>query len=368
MTISVDRLAALTEAAATVIEETDLPVVLQRAVTVAATMTGARYAALGIVGSHGGLVEFVHEGIDQETVDLIGRLPEGHGVLGTVIREARTIILAHLADHPDAIGFPEHHPTMDSFLGVPVRVAGTVFGNLYLTEKRGGFSDDDARIIEAVAAIAGSAVSNARLHARLRQLALAEERERIARDVHDSVIQNLFAIGLTLQGLAPRVGTLYQEHVNELVDRIDGAIDELRRLIFGLRQLPQADVTTRLERMLDELGHPPTVHLTVRSATIEMDSERLADLIIMIKEATANALRHAGAARIDIALEELDHHVVASVTDDGKGFDQEAQAERAGRSGMGLANLRSRVLRLNGHVTIASQLGAGTTVEIVVPI
>ena len=367
--ISVDRLAALTEAAATVIEETDLAIVLQRAVTIAATMTGARYAALGIVGRHGGLIEFVHEGIDEETVELIGHLPEGHGVLGTVIREARTIILEHLAQHPDAVGFPEHHPPMDSFLGVPVRVAGDVFGNLYLTEKPGGFREDDARIIEAVAAIAGSAVSNVRLHARLRQLALVDERERIARDVHDSVIQNLFAIGLTLQGLALRVGQGYEGQVNDLVDRIDGAIDELRRLIFGLRQPAYADVGTWLEKMLDDLGRPSQIHLLVRSPAVQIDPDRLVDLVTMTKEAIANALRHAGAERIDVTVEGVDRHLVATITDDGVGFDQETTSGNGPPgSGMGLANLRSRALRLNGHLTISSTPGSGTTVEIVVPI
>jgi signal transduction histidine kinase len=366
MPVPLDRLAALSEAAASVIEETDLEVVLQRAVSMAASVTGARYAALGIVGTHGGLIEFVHEGVDQETVDLIGHLPEGHGVLGTVIREARTLILDHIASHPDAVGFPPHHPPMDSFLGVPVRVGGEVFGNLYLTEKPGGFKPDDARIVEALAVIAGSAVSNARLHARLRQLALADERERIARDVHDSVIQNLFAIGLTLQGLALRVGPGFESSVNELVDRIDGAIDELRRLIFGLRHRPMADVEAWIERMLDELGRPDQVRIDVRTGMEDLDPERLSDLVTMVKEATANALRHSQADRIEIALEMVDRYLVATVRDDGIGFEEAAPEQT--RSGMGLANLRSRALRLNGHVTLVSQPGVGTTVEIAIPV
>jgi len=365
--ISVDQLAALTEAAATVIEETDLATVLQRAVSMAATITGAHYAALGIVGAHGGLIEFVHEGMDPETVEQVGRLPEGHGVLGTVIREARTLVLEHIAQHPDAVGFPEHHPPMDSFLGVPVRVAGQVFGNLYLTEKAGGFTEADARLTEAVAAIAGSAVSNVRLHSRLQQLALVDERERIARDVHDSVIQNLFAIGLTMQGLALRVGPGFEAQINELVDRIDGSIDELRRLIFGLRHHPLADVGASLARMLDDLGRPEAVHLDLRPTVNDLDPDRLDDLVTMIREATANALRHAQATRIEIALDNVDRHLIATVSDNGIGFDpDQLNTARAG-SGMGVANLRGRALRLNGQVTIISRPGAGTTVEIVIP-
>ncbi|HUO46735.1 MAG TPA: GAF domain-containing sensor histidine kinase [Acidimicrobiia bacterium] len=367
MSISVEQLSTLTEAAATVIEETDLTTVLQRAVSMAATMTGARYAALGIIGDHGGLIEFEHEGMDPETVQKIGHLPEGHGVLGTVIRDARTLVLDHIAQHPDAVGFPEHHPPMETFLGVPVRVAGQVFGNLYLTNKAGGFTDDDARLVEAVAAIAASAVSNVGLHRRLQQLALVDERERIARDVHDSVIQNLFAIGLTMQGLALRVGPGFEAQINELVDRIDGSIDELRRLIFGLRHYPLADVGASLSRMLDDLGRPEAVHLDVRPAVNDLDPVRLDDLVTMIREATANALRHAQASRIEIALETVDRHLVATISDDGIGFDPDQLNSALERSGMGVANLRSRALRLNGHVAIISRPGAGTTVEIVIP-
>lgn len=366
VTDSVDRLAALAQAAATVMEETDLAVVLKRAVSMAATTTGARYAALGILGDLGGLVEFVNEGIDQETVEAIGDLPRGHGLLGTVIREAHTIMVDHISEHPDSVGFPPHHPPMDSFLGVPVRVGGTVFGNLYLTDKPGGFSSDDAHMIEAVAAVAGSAVSNSRLQARLRQLALVDERERIARDVHDSVIQNLFAIGLTLQGLALRVGTGFEGTLNELVDRIDGAIDELRRLIFGLRQQPTPGVAPSLQRMLDELGRPASVELEVRPDIGFIDAERMTDLVAMIREATANALRHSGASRIAISLETVDRHLVATVSDNGSGFDHDP-SDQSG-PGMGLGNLRARALRLSGHVAISTEHGRGTVIEIVIPV
>ncbi len=365
MTDPVDRLAALALAAASVMEETDLAVVLKRAVSMAANATGARYAALGISGDLGGLVEFVHEGMEQGTVDAIGELPHGHGLLGTVIRQAQTLRVAHISEHPDSVGFPPYHPPMDAFLGVPVRVGGTVFGNLYLTDKPGGFTEDDAHLIEAVAALAGSAVSNSRLHARLRQLALVDERERIARDVHDSVIQNLFAIGLTMQGLALRVGGEFESTLDDLVDRIDGAIDELRRLIFGLRHHPIADVEHSLETMLDDLGRPPAVELEVSRSVGPIDPERMADLIAMVREATANALRHSGADRIAIHLETVDRHLIATVTDNGSGFDS-APTDGSG-SGMGLGNMRARALRLNGHVAISSERGRGSMIEIVIP-
>jgi signal transduction histidine kinase len=360
-----DRLASLVSSAATVIEQPDLTATLHRAVETAAFVTGAPYAALGVIGDHGSLIEFVHEGLDPATVAKIGDLPTGHGVLGTVIREAKTLVLDHIADHPDAVGFPEHHPMMDAFLGVPVRVGGKVFGNLYLTDKPGGFTKDDALLVEAVATIAGSAVMNARLQARLRRLAVVEERERIARDVHDSVIQNLFAVGLTLQGLALRAGPELEGTISDLVDRVDGAIDQLRRFIFGLRGEHQADLHRSLAMMVAELGNPAQVTIDVEPETT-LDPDRLADLLQMVKEATANALRHAEATNISIRVEKLDRFVVATVSDNGIGFDVTRKPDQ-GTSGLGLPNLRARARRLSGHVTISSNPGEGTVVEIVVP-
>jgi signal transduction histidine kinase len=244
-------------------------------------------------------------------------------------------------------------------------VGGTVFGNLYLTDKPGGFTSADAHMIEAVAALAGAAVSNSRLQARITQLALVDERERIARDVHDSVIQNLFAIGLTLQGLALRVGSGFEGTLNELVDRIDGAIDDLRRLIFGLRQQSTASVDHALQMMLDELGSPPTVELEIGPDIGSIDGERMGDLIAMIREATANALRHAGASRITISLETVDRHLVATISDNGSGFAHDPGDRSV--PGMGLGNLRARARRLSGHVAISTEEGGGTIIEIVIP-
>ena len=134
----------------------------------------------------------------------IGDLPEGHGILGLLILDAQPLRLPDLREHPDSSGFPPHHPPMRSFLGVPVRVRDEVFGNLYLTDKTTAevFTDVDEELVVGLAAAAGVAIENARLHARVQEFALVEDRERIARDLHDTVIQRLFATGLSLQGTA----------------------------------------------------------------------------------------------------------------------------------------------------------------------
>jgi GAF domain-containing protein len=178
-------------------------VVLRRIVTSACELLDAQYAALGVLGPGTNveqirLIEFITEGADEETIRGIGHYPIGRGILGLLIREPRPLRLHDLATHSESFGFPDGHPPMRSFLGVPVRVQDRVFGNLYLTEKRGSgdFTAGDEEIAVALAAAAGIAIENARLQERVRQLAVLEDRERMARDLHDTVIQRLFATGL----------------------------------------------------------------------------------------------------------------------------------------------------------------------------
>jgi signal transduction histidine kinase len=164
---SSERLERLVVAASSLITEVSLEGVLQRVVEVAAAVIGARFAAIGVLGPDGRLLEsFITHGIDPEQRALIGPPPRGHGILGLVIREAKPIRLPDLTKHPSSFGFPPHHPPMHSFLGVPIVGKRGAFGNLYLTEKLGGgvFSDEDERIAVLLAAITAAAVENARLH------------------------------------------------------------------------------------------------------------------------------------------------------------------------------------------------------------
>ena len=144
-------------AAAAVVDDADLELLLRKTIETAREVTGARYGALGVVGPHGTLSSFVHVGIDDPTVRMIGHPPLGRGVLGTVIREAETIRVDEISRHPDSYGFPPHHPPMHSFLGVPIRIEDQIFGNFYLTEKAGGFTPDDVVAVESLAVIAGAA-------------------------------------------------------------------------------------------------------------------------------------------------------------------------------------------------------------------
>lgn len=164
------RLRALLSATRVVSEDLDLDAVLRRIVGAAIELVGARYGALGVIDDEGLLERFIHEGIPSEVVQEIGAPPAGHGLLGAVIEAGKTIRIPRIADDPRSVGFPEHHPPMDAFLGVPIRIRGRTFGNLYLTDpEKNLFSDDDQEIIEALATTAGVAIENARLFAETRR-------------------------------------------------------------------------------------------------------------------------------------------------------------------------------------------------------
>ena len=163
----------LLEAVVAMAADLSLDNLLKRIVTIAGQLAGARYAALGVLGTGSGrrLRTFVHHGVDAALADRIGDLPQGHGLLGQIIDRPHPLRLHDIAAHPASYGFPEHHPPMQSFLGVPVRIRDRVFGNLYLTEKQGGgdFTDEDERIVIALAAAAGVAVENAQLYEEARR-------------------------------------------------------------------------------------------------------------------------------------------------------------------------------------------------------
>ena len=166
-----------------------------------------------------------------------GELPKGNGILGLLIAHPVPLRLDDLGAHSESFGFPDHHPPMKTFLGVPIRVRGDVFGNLYLTEKRGGktFTSADERKALVLATSAGAVIENARRQALARDLAVLEDRERIARDLHDSVIQRLYAAGMGLEAVLRRVDDpAVAGRIGEVVDSLDETIREIRSVIFAV--------------------------------------------------------------------------------------------------------------------------------------
>src|SRR3954449_12400804 len=158
---------ALLDAVVAISSDLDMHSVLDRIVASACELTGAQYGALGVLDNAGGLVEFITFGLTGAEREAIGPIPRGHGILGELIEHPHALRLERLQDHPKSYGFPPNHPPMERFLGVPVRIRGTVFGNLYLTEKAGGdcFTEQDEMLVTALATAAGFVVENARTYA-----------------------------------------------------------------------------------------------------------------------------------------------------------------------------------------------------------
>jgi signal transduction histidine kinase len=344
-----------------------LPAMLSRIAEAARTLAGARYAALGVIGDDRSLSDFIPVGIDPETVARIGHLPEGHGILGLLIVDPKPLRLRDLGSHPQSYGFPHHHPPMKSFLGVPLKVRDQVFGNLYLCEKRDAdeFTQEDEDHMVALAGAAGVAIENARLHERVQALAMLEDRDRIARDLHDRVIQRLFATGMALQATTrftdqPDVAARMQQSVEE----IDETIREIRNTIFALASSTRRGIRLDILSVADDarraLGFIPHVHLEGPVESVLPDE--VADhLLAVLREALSNVARHAGASRVDVVVT-AGADVVLRVVDDGRGF---APTER----GRGLRNMEDRARALGGKFTVSTdERGTGTVLEWRVPL
>jgi signal transduction histidine kinase len=291
----------------------ELPAVLQRIVQVACDQTDAQYGALGVLGTLSAegdihLIEFVTEGIDTDTVRSIGRYPHGLGILGQLIQVPTPLRLDNLSSHPHSVGFPTGHPPMRTFLGVPIRIHDEVFGNLYLTEKQGGhtFTEADEALAVALASAAGVAIENARLHERVQELALLHDRERIARDLHDNVIQRLFATGLGLQGLARLIDEVeVADRIQVAVDDLDATIREIRSVIFELQAHEREQHSFRVRvlalaaEMTPTLGFEPRVHFDGPVDTI-IGASLAEHVLAALRELLSNVTRHARATAVDI--------------------------------------------------------------------
>jgi signal transduction histidine kinase len=509
----------LLDAVVAIASDLDLHSVLSRIVVSACELTGARYGALGVIGADGNLDDFITHGIDEALHRKIGDLPRGRGILRLLIDEPAALRLDDLRRHPRSYGFPPHHPPMSTFLGVPVRIRGTVFGNLYLTEKQGGgsFTSQDERLVQALASAAGFVIENARaylLSERRRQwleasaeltealqppisleralmrftvaarslsgavatavvqlpesgprlatsdgpaadelpallpaiaellergprgersdrveslrlgdreamvvplrahfseasalvalvedgrrardveerellgsfadqaalaldraqavadreeLAVVSDRDRIARDLHDLVIQRLFATGLQLQGIRgivvnPEVGV----RLEQAVDDLDQTIRDIRTTIFELQHRQGGSLRSLARALVKEyvpvLGFTPTLRILgpVDTAVSSSVSEQL---LAVLREALSNIARHALADRADVEIAATPDAVVLTVTDNGTGLPVE-------RTESGLRNARRRASAQGGTFELEPNEPSGTVLRWRVP-
>ena len=376
-----DRLAALDAATRAIVAELDVDRVLQLIVDRVRELIGARYAALGIEDGHGRIERFITAGITAEERAAIGPPPVGHGLLGYIIREGRSLLIPDIAEHPDRSGFPANHPHMSSLLGVPVILDGRPIGDLYLTDKEGGhgFTDDDRVIVEQFATHAGIAIDNARLHERVGRLAVVDERARIGRDLHDGIIQSIYAVGLSLEqalGAVRDDPADAEERVDRAIDGLNLVIADLREYILGLRpQLSRDDdVVASLARAAEELRLNTTTDLEIdleggADHLRQLPPDRAAALLSIARESLSNIVRHAAAAKASLALRGASGQVRLEVADDGRGFDTTAPVvpDELGRH-QGLANMRDRAVAAGGTFHLVSAPGKGTRIIVTMPV
>lgn len=372
------RLRALVEAGIAVTSELSLDAVLQRIVEIAAELTDARYAALGVIDRTGNALEqFLVTGIDEDVQQAIGDLPVGHGMLGVLIRTARPLRLRDLGAHPASVGFPPHHPPMGSFLGVPIMLRRVAYGNLYLTEKRGGeFTQQDEDVIVLLAAQAAVAIENARLYERverdtLRRVVEAQEleRARLARELHDETGQSLTSVLLGLRGVEEARGAdQTREAAAAVRELVVQTLQGVRKLAVELRPsaLDDFGLMPALERLTQtfsaQTGVAVELETTLTSARLPAEIETVVYRIV--QEALTNITKHAAASSVSVFLARKDGAVAAVIEDDGVGF----EPARAEDGGLGLIGMRERVGLMGGRFTVESRAGAGTTIAVELPL
>jgi signal transduction histidine kinase len=354
------------------VSDLDLETVLERVLEAAVEVTDARYAALGVLDEErSGLERFLHHGIDVETAARIGDLPHGRGVLGVLIAEPRTLRLPDVSRHPQSYGFPENHPPMRTFLGVPITIRGERWGNLYLTEKAGGreFDAADERAAEVLAEWAAVAIGNARSVAadRLRLAIEAAEQERLqwARELHDETLQGLAAIRMMLAAGHRAGGERLEAAIARSLEQIDAEIAVTRELISSLRpeslkELGIGPALAGLARRLEK-RHPGTAIVVEADARVGEGLTEGAGIAVyrIAQEAVNNAIKHGEASRVGISLQRRNGERILRIVDDGHGFDPDST-----RSGYGLIGMRERAELARGSLAIDSAPGQGTTVRL----
>jgi signal transduction histidine kinase len=363
--------AAMSDAVLAIAAELDVEQVLQKLVHAARELAGARYAALGVPDGRGGFAQFLTSGMSDELVASMGPLPRTHGLLGAMLESEEPYRTRDVRLDPRFKGWwPKRHPEMESFLGVPIVSRSGIIGAFYLTEKEGAadFELADQQLIVMLAAHAAIAIENARLYERSRELSVVDERNRLARELHDAVSQKLFGLVLSAETVSALIESDPDEAQTQLL-RLQGlareAMEEMRSLIFELRPaaLESEGLAPTLRKHVDVLRRVYRTEIDLRIA----GSPRLApgadaEVLRIAQEALQNALRHAQAQRIEVSLGAANGHVQLTVADDGIGFDPAAPNLRSRR--LGLTSMEERARAVGGRLEITSEPGAGTRVEL----
>ncbi|MEV8313315.1 GAF domain-containing sensor histidine kinase [Streptomyces sp. NPDC059900] len=352
--------------------------VLKTIVASARELLDAEYAALGVPDDHGGFAQFVVDGVSEEQWRAIGPLPRQHGILAAMLHKAEPERLADVREDPRFEGWPSAHPDMSDFLGLPILSGDETLGALFLANKKCpkpqggcGFTAEDEELLTILAQHAAIALTNARLYERSRELTIAEERSRLAHELHDAVSQKLFSLRLTAQAAAALVDrdpSRAKGELQQVAVLAAEAADELRSAVVELRPaaLDEDGLVATLRTHTQVLDRAHSAEVTFESCAVRaLPAAQEEAMLRVAQEALHNALRHSGAKRVGVTLARRGAGAVLRVTDDGCGFDPRG-IRRAGRH-LGLVSMRDRASGVGGRLTVESEPGKGTTIEMEVP-
>ncbi len=335
----------------------------------------ARYAALGVPDDNGSFAEFLADGLTDEQWRAIGPVPRQHGLLGVLLRDPNPVRLEDIRAHPRFGWWPAAHPVLTDFIGMPITDGDEILGELFLANKQtpGGFTAQDQELLRLLATHAAIALVNARLYERSRELSIMEERNRIARELHDAVTQKLFSLRLTADAAAtllardPARAAAELATVRQLAAEATG---ELRAVMVGLRPVDLAgdglDVALRKQADLLDRVHRASVRFTGEPVA-GLSAARQEAAYRIAQEALHNALRHANPTLVRISLAGQDGTALLEITDDGDGFDADAAPHATASQRLGLLSMRERAHAVGGRLSVDSRPGRGATVRLVVP-
>ncbi|WP_327269941.1 GAF domain-containing sensor histidine kinase [Streptomyces sp. NBC_01218] len=371
-------LAAVSAALLAMSRQLDMRDVLKTIVASARELLDAEYAALGVPDDHGGFAQFVVDGVSDEQWKAIGPLPRQHGILAAMLHEAKPERLADVREDPRFGGWPDAHPDMSDFLGLPIQDGDEIIGALYLANKRCakpegscGFTAEDEELLSILAQHAAIALVNARLYERSRELTIAEERSRLAHELHDAVSQKLFSLRLTAQAAAALVDrdpARAKGELQQVAALAAEAVDELRAAVVELRPaaLDEDGLVATLRTQVQVLDRAQSAWVTFESHGVRaLPAAQEEALLRVAQEALHNALRHSGGHRVTVTLTRRGAATVLRIADDGQGFDPTA-VRQAGRH-LGLVSMSHRAHSVGGTLSVESAPGQGATIEMEVP-
>ena len=379
-----EQLAVLNEAALSLTKELDINAVLEKVVNLSRELVDAKYGALGVLDETGESIDqLITSGISREQRTLVGTLPRDHGLIGIMIKEGQPLSIPEIAEDPRSVGFPPNHPTMHSVLGVPIISKGKVIGNLYLTDKIPQssiseadytvFSKQDQQILEMFATQAAIAIENAKLYRQSQQLAILQERERFGMDLHDGIMQSIYAIGLMLEESQHQIKS-EPELVSKILLRatqgLNDVISDIRNYILDLRpqRLQGLDLQSGLNELTRELRVNTFVNVQLHIGVLEHLSllpDQTAEILHIAKEALTNVRRHAHASNVKISLKCDSADLFLTIEDDGIGIDPEVADKTMGN---GLGNMSDRASALRGEVNVEPCNTGGTRVVMRMPL